>query len=273
MHSRESAYVALPTQSRLERFIDRNQIAREISAIWDALPPTVRGEIEDANYWLNEATATAVVNVRDCAPHSAFPDTPSPDAMPAAWCDFMRAKRQARRKQRAAERERERRAAAHRRAQSEVGRTQRDARIVALHRRGRSRASIARELGVSSGTVTKALAKAGIHQAGGMNDYSRAAQVARIDRCGKALDMQRSGLTRVEIAHALGVSAETVKLLLRDARFYESPEDNQRRLDLAVIAHQHQWTRAALDDASKETKRAVADAQALQYLRPDLLDE
>jgi hypothetical protein len=70
----------------------------------------------------------------------------------------------------------------------------------------------------------------------------------------------------------MGLSPDTVKLLLRDGRFYESPEDNNERLDRAVLAHHHGWTRAALDVEAAQAKRAVVDAHVLEVLRPDLLE-
>jgi DNA polymerase-3 subunit epsilon len=56
---------------------------------------------------------------------------------------------------------------------------------------------------------------------------------ARARRGAQALDMQRAGSSRSEIAVALGVSQETVKSLLRDAKFYENPESDPSRLALA----------------------------------------
>lgn len=272
LQSRDEVYVALPTQSRLNRYIDRVQISLECAAVWDALSPDLRHAISDANYWLDETTAAAVIQLRVHAPHLAWPAKPNPAEIPKYWDELMRDKRRARREERAAERKQERQATAQRVAERAFQREQRDARIVDLHGNGRSRAQIAAELGVSSSTVATVLAKAGIRATGGMNDYSRAAQEARIRRCQQALSLQRSALTRAEIAHAMGVSAETVKLLLRDARFYQAPEDSPERLNLAVLAHHHSWTRAALDGESARTRRAIADAHALESLRPDLLE-
>lgn len=272
LHGWDSAYVALPTQSRLEQFINRAQIAREVDAVWEALPATVRDEIESANFWLNEVTAAAVASARHFAPHADIPERPTHQQMPAAWDDLMREKRRVRRERRAAERLQEREATARRVAGRDLERTQRDARIVELHRGGRSRTAIAHELGIASSTVTKALAAVGVHETGGMNDYSRAAQEARIERCRHALELQRSGLSRAEIALAMRLSSDTVRLLLRDGRFYESPESNRDRLDLAVLANHHGWTRAALDAEDVQAKRAVTDAHVLELLRPDLLE-
>ncbi|RYB90069.1 hypothetical protein EUA06_11705 [Nocardioides glacieisoli] len=56
---------------------------------------------------------------------------------------------------------------------------------------------------------------------------------ARGERGKEALAMQRAGSTRADIAVALGVGPETVKSLLRDAKFYENPEADPSRFALA----------------------------------------
>lgn len=60
--------------------------------------------------------------------------------------------------------------------------------------------------------------------------------------------------------------------VLRDGRFYELPEGNNERLDLAVLAHHLGSTRTALDVEEGQAKRAVVDAHVLELLRPDLLE-
>lgn len=61
---------------------------------------------------------------------------------------------------------------------------------------------------------------------------------AREERGVRALEMQRRGSPRAEIAAALGVSRDTVKSLLRDAKFYENPQSDPSRLVLAREARQ-----------------------------------
>lgn len=61
---------------------------------------------------------------------------------------------------------------------------------------------------------------------------------ARGERGRQGLKMQRAGSSRAEIAAALGVGLETVKSLLRDAKFYENPESDPSRLALAREAGQ-----------------------------------
>lgn len=61
---------------------------------------------------------------------------------------------------------------------------------------------------------------------------------ARSERGVQALEMQRAGSSRADIAAAIGVGQETVKSLLRDAKFYENPQSDPSRLALARDARQ-----------------------------------
>lgn len=61
---------------------------------------------------------------------------------------------------------------------------------------------------------------------------------ARGQRRVQALEMQRAGSSRADIAAALSVSQDTVKSLLRDAKFYENPQLDPSRLALARDARQ-----------------------------------
>lgn len=60
----------------------------------------------------------------------------------------------------------------------------------------------------------------------------------RGERGQQALEIQRAGSSRAEIATALGVAPDTVKSLLRDAKFYENPESDPSRFALAQHARQ-----------------------------------
>lgn len=60
----------------------------------------------------------------------------------------------------------------------------------------------------------------------------------RAERGVEALAMQRQGSSRAEIAAVLRVSQETVKSLLRDAKFYENPQSDPSRLAMAREARQ-----------------------------------
>lgn len=61
-------------------------------------------------------------------------------------------------------------------------------------------------------------------------------QTARLGRCRQAVSLQRDGLSRRQIARALGIGSETVAELLRDGKFYEDPVSNPARLAIARAA-------------------------------------
>ncbi|WP_166390525.1 exonuclease domain-containing protein [Nocardioides ochotonae] len=68
---------------------------------------------------------------------------------------------------------------------------------------------------------------------GSADGGARSSRESRAERARLALMMQRAGANRAAIASALGVTQETVKGLLRDAKFYENPESDPSRLALA----------------------------------------
>ncbi|NYF99678.1 hypothetical protein [Janibacter cremeus] len=74
------------------------------------------------------------------------------------------------------------------------------------------------------------------HTPGKVHATNIAAAEERLARAGRALELQRHGHTRAEIAAALSTTPDTVKVLLQDARFYEDPTSNPERLDLAFAA-------------------------------------
>jgi DNA polymerase-3 subunit epsilon len=71
---------------------------------------------------------------------------------------------------------------------------------------------------------------------GGRNASNAAARQNRLERCRRALELQSSGFTRREIGEAVGVSAESVKALLRDAKFFADPASDEERLQRASAA-------------------------------------
>lgn len=92
----------------------------------------------------------------------------------------------------------------------------------------------------------------------------------------EALRLQRSGMARAGIAESLGRSLDTVKSLLSDAKFYESPESAPERLALANQMAALRARGATQEEAieasgiSKNTgARAWRDAHALIELRSE----
>jgi hypothetical protein len=99
----------------------------------------------------------------------------------------------------------------------------------------------------------------------GRNDFNTAAQRERVERCAEALRLQQDGLTRKEIGKALGVGADTVKMLLRDARFYADPGNDPPRAAMvraADAARSRQLTRTQF-----QAEEGLTEAQAKQAWR------
>jgi DNA polymerase-3 subunit epsilon len=67
-------------------------------------------------------------------------------------------------------------------------------------------------------------------------DHNGDQRSARLARARTALELQQAGWARADIATHLGVGPETVKGLLRDAKFYANPQSDPSRLNLAHVA-------------------------------------
>jgi len=244
----------------------------ELLARLDAENPELVRELLEAS-WEAEyrpEVISAVSKYADAYHEFSWPTSPAGGparrALPACWEVYLRAllgqereaartRRQEERRQRAAEREAARAAAAAARAETERARAERDALIIELTQQGVSARDIAAEVGVSAGQVAKvrgayraahpemtfpvitpapvaADATVDLSIFGGAKvnlDQAR----ERLDRGTRALTLQQAGASRAKIGADLGVSVETVKGLLRDARFYAQPTSASERLERA----------------------------------------
>lgn len=138
-----------------------------------------------------------------------------------------------------------------------VSRQQRDHEIARLYRSGSTQTSIARKLDIGQATVAKVLAASGIE-----TDTVSNLQ-ATLQRAEKAMEMarlQHEGASRAEIADSYGTSVGSVKLLLRDGRFYLDPEAYPERLE---ETHAIGEGAPAPDDRTKRLRR---DKQVLTAL-------
>jgi hypothetical protein len=70
----------------------------------------------------------------------------------------------------------------------------------------------------------------------GGNPRNRTQREERLARCREAVAHQAAGLSGREIAETLNVAQETVKILLRDGKFYAAPESDPDRSDAAIAA-------------------------------------
>lgn len=119
------------------------------------------------------------------------------------------------------------------REETERVRGERDAAIRARLASGTRNVEIQREFTVSSGVVERIKRDL---RGGKAFDRNAEQRRERMQRCADALRLQRAGLSRARIAAELGVRNETVKGLLRDAKFIEHPQSDSPRLELARAA-------------------------------------
>lgn len=95
----------------------------------------------------------------------------------------------------------------------------------------------------------------------GPNDGRNATNIEvrgeRLERCRQAVELQKSGVSRKDIAIRFGMGEETVKALLRDGKFYAAPDADPKRLEMAkraAAARLSGMTRAAFADEARLTK-------------------
>lgn len=264
--------MVLPTYATLDSLIDQDLIESELVSLWKALPDPTRSAIQADKFCLTDTTLAVVSDLRSVvAPHVDIPASADQYTSRIHLARFLASRSREFREALAIQRAEEKRMSRLRAERAKLDRSLRDSRITDLARSGLSSQAIAMELGLPATIVRSVLKKAGVASAStGHNSYSEATQGERVARCAEALDMQRQGMTRAAIASAMGLAVDTVKLLLRDGRFYEVPEQFEERLSLAVHAHRGGWTRAAA--GSPAERRAVNDAHALKLTRADLLD-
>lgn len=70
----------------------------------------------------------------------------------------------------------------------------------------------------------------------GRNDFNTSGRRERLERARRAVQLQRDGRSRNEIATTLGVTPALVKQLLRDGKFYADPTSNPARAGMAAAA-------------------------------------
>lgn len=88
----------------------------------------------------------------------------------------------------------------------------------------------------------------------GQNPANAKVRSDRLERCGRAVELQADGATRKQIAERLGVHPDVVGSLLRDGKFFANPASDQSRLALAqnaASAHKRGLTRAAFQVAEQ----------------------
>lgn len=104
----------------------------------------------------------------------------------------------------------------------------------------------------------------------GRNSANTLSQNQRRQRCLAAVEMQLSGMTRADIAQQFGTSVDSVKILLRDGKFYTDPASHPTRKALADHAAQaradgvtQSHFRTLRDLTLQQAEQAWRDAAAL----------
>ncbi|MFJ4952755.1 hypothetical protein [Streptomyces sp. NPDC088760] len=150
------------------------------------------------------------------------------------------------------------------RERSLVQRADQDERALRLQREGRRVAEIAAELGLTHKQAENALTRAR-RAAGVVSRRPEDLQNERRRQAAEAVALKRSGMARAQIARAMGRSADTVDELLKDGFFYEAPEDQPERLDLARRCVGLRGTGLAKEDVLD--RLGVSRSQALRAFR------
>lgn len=122
--------------------------------------------------------------------------------------------------------------------------------------------AIADDLAITRSAVEKLRREANLQGPATYNEQTRA---SRLERCTRALALQRAGLSRAAIGEELASSPEAVKSLLRDAKFYEAPENDDARLSLARAASAAR--RNGMTKSAFQTAFALSPAKALEAWR------
>lgn len=105
--------------------------------------------------------------------------------------------------------------------------------------------------------------KASSADARGRNAFNAAARQDRLERCHRAFELQKLGLSRREIALKLQVSADSVNELLRDGRFFSNPAsdlDRLQRAGVAVIARSRGLTKEQFQAENGLTRAKASEA-------------
>lgn len=264
------AKVAVPTYQRLKTYFDEDAHVNDIWEIWSALSDDVKERIQKDGWHLSHNTGREFWAQQDLAPRIGFPRIYHHEALPRVIELFLRDRRLERR----ARQEAQRKAAREAKEQAKAAKVAADKRVedsvIEMSGTVSSLAQLARDLGISTGRVKRILVAHDLSTDLGAktsyNETNSTLMQDRVARCFEILDLQASGLTRCAISERLGISVDTVKLLLKDGRFYRDPEAFPGRLANARAVTD--LPRPSSSPTSSE-RRAKRDATILNSLYGD----
>ncbi|WP_314216093.1 hypothetical protein [Pseudarthrobacter equi] len=281
------AAVFLPGYLDLERLMFDLGLYDECDAVIAALPHEARGRIlSEGRYGLDEADVRLLRSLKHLAPSlnwresvdSRF-DNRYPTALYRRLIEIDQLERKRLQEEeaiarQAAKLERERIDNEKRTAAAEA-RSSFVEDVVNLHAAGQSLAAMGRHLGCSDSKIKRALAERGIFFS---SQLHQDAKDERYGRARQALQMQKDGFTRKEIAAEMSCSFETVKALLKDAKFYADPFSDTARLlrvkesrDETLKGLGYDTAAGMLNTTTAKVKEWRRDFSILANLYPNLL--
>jgi transposase len=267
------ATVFLPWWPEREVFQIDSGVHAECDALLALLTAEARERVMQASQNLSDDDVRLIRSKRSSAPHLVWSERGGnqiPVALRLRLIDLDIARKEEERRVREAARELAKEVKSQERVAKIEAREAGDESIRQLAREGVSKSAIAARLNCSETKVRSTLQRAGL-TAINANDTSRN---DRLDRARQALSLQKDGFTRKEIVQAFDCSFETIKDLLKDAKFFEDPSSDlgrQQRANEVAAAQQL----AKLADAAiylgwtvKAVKAARSDAAVLAHLYP-----
>lgn len=233
-----NSWVALPTDQELYNHIPVDKIVEEMLSWWKEAPSDICDELKRSWFHMTPKIRRHMMRKRDLLPDVPI-HGPAEGRAPLVVEWALREIRLADQAERARKRlER---------------RSNRNEQIVHLLKQGLNFRETAERLKLSPGTVSKVAKELGFVAHGKKSDAE-----SILNRCYRALELQKSGLTVAEVAESMGVSVGTVERYLGDGRFYAFPDLNMDRLLLACEYYDgltqeqakcsvNQWRRARVD--------------------------
>lgn len=224
-----SATVFLPWWRHQEAFREESGVQAECDSLIGALPDEARMRAMQTSQNLSAADMKRIRSKKALAPHLVWSKRRGvqiPVALRYRLIDWDKTRKEEARQLREAGYELARQAKVQEKAAKLGAAKQLDDSIRSLALQGLPKTEIARVLSCSVTKVRSTLQRAGV-RAPNANETSRN---ERLQRSRQALVLQRDGLTRHEIAQFMGCGFETVKNMLKDAKFFEDPSGDPQRL-------------------------------------------
>lgn len=150
------------------------------------------------------------------------------------------------------------------------------AHVLVLRKAGATITAMRRELGCSDSRIKRVLELNGVER---LPQQNQASKDERLVRAQRALLLQEGGYSRNEIAAKMECSFETVKAMLKDAKFYADPWTDVERLYLVRTSRDPSVTILSFEAAAtklqvtpSKLKSARRDFSIISSLHPNILE-